>query len=109
MLFMNEYEIEDAAERYIDHPTLGPATQTLADLCHLANRVSDGWTYWPAPVRAAQMLMALIPSRYDRTPTNPSAAAVRRAYGPINGFLTRRRLHGEMAPTRPLNHLERVA
>ena len=69
MLFMNEYEIDEARDRYRDHPTLGPATQTLANLCIAANANSDGWAYWPKPCRSAAKLQALIQgdrmSRFD--------------------------------------------
>jgi hypothetical protein len=37
MLFMNEHEVREAAHRYRAHPTLGPATRTLAALVEWTN------------------------------------------------------------------------
>lgn len=91
-MFMNEHEINDNAAHYRDHPVLGPATQTLANLMEWANRNSDGWAYWPKPARAAKNLMDLIhgerpnlpAERADATPEK-LAAALR----PIKAFRTR--------------------
>jgi len=60
MLFMNEYEIEDAVRQHADDPVLGPASLTLRNLMDWTNRNSDGWAYWPKPCRAAKNLQALI-------------------------------------------------
>lgn len=93
MLFMNEHEVRDAAWRYADHPTLGPATETLINLVEWTNSHSDGWAYWPKPCRAAAKLQTLIgglapyyedPSRSDVVPEQ-LAAALR----PIKAFRTR--------------------
>lgn len=95
MRFMNQWDIERAFSRYIDHPILGPATVTLSNLADWTNRNSDGWAYWPKPVRAAAKLMELIErdgtSRFvfddDRADVTPAeyAAALR----PIKSFRTR--------------------
>jgi hypothetical protein len=91
---MNTYEIEDAAQRFADHPILGPATRTLKSLCGWANRNSDGWAYWPKPARAAAKLMELI----ERDGTNyyhnlqredVTIAEYRKALAPIKAFRTR--------------------
>jgi hypothetical protein len=60
MMFMNEHEIADAAERYRDHPILGPATRTLRNLAEWTNENSDGWPYWSKPIRAAARLQEMI-------------------------------------------------
>ena len=60
MIYMNEYEIEDAKRRFAAHPILGPATKTLANLCEWTNANSDGWPFWPKPCRAAAKLQELI-------------------------------------------------
>jgi hypothetical protein len=93
MLFMNEHEIHDAAQRYRDHPILAPATMTLRALADWTNRNSDGWCYWPKPCRAAKQLQELVgtlrtyfddPAREDVTLDD-----LKRAYRPIRAFSTR--------------------
>jgi len=93
MKFMNEWDIEEARNRWRSHPVLGPATQTLANLMHAANANSDGWCYWPKPARAARLLMELIEGdgtwsyregeRADATPQR-----LRKAYAPLKAFRT---------------------
>ena len=60
MRFMNTYDIARAQRAYGDHPVLGPACETLANLQEWTNLNSDGWSYWPKPARAAARLMALL-------------------------------------------------
>lgn len=94
MHFMNEWEVEGASTLYAQHPILGPATRTLANLVQMANESSDGWAYWPKPARAADRLMTLIkgdpswqPFHWDRQ--DVTEAQLRKAYTPIKAFLTR--------------------
>ncbi len=93
--FMNDVEIQVASTRWVDHPVLGPATKTLANLRQWANCNSDGWAYWPKPARAAARLMELIDrdgtSRYyfDDTRADATVAEYRRALAPIKAFRTR--------------------
>lgn len=94
MRFMNEWDVQDAVARWRDHPVLGPASQTLANLVDAANANSDGWAYWPKPARAARKLMELIEGdgtwefRFgDRD--DATVAKLRAAYAPIKSFLTR--------------------
>lgn len=94
MLFMNEYEIEDACRLYAGSDVLGPATQTLRNLATFANRNSDGWSYWPKPCRAAEQLQRLIhgDGTWDYRTHGVYAVQpeqVRKAYRPIKSFLTR--------------------
>ena len=106
MRFMNEYEIEEACERWRDHPVLGPASRTLRNLADCANRNSDGWAYWPKPCRAAARLMDLIEGdgtciflygdREDAT-----AKRLRAAYRPIKAFLTRNNLSCDLVQPSP--------
>lgn len=100
MMFMNEWEIEQAAERFRGHPILGPATQTLRNLMECANRNSDGWCYWPKPCRAAKQLQELIqgPHGYPRfgDRDDVTATQVKAAYRPIKAFLTRQGLTCEI-------------
>lgn len=88
MKFMNSIEIDNAVWRYADHPVLGPATQTLANLRDAADENSDGWAYWPKPARAARLLMELI----DQDPFDGADATpekLRKAYAPLKAFRTR--------------------
>lgn len=90
MLFMNEYEIENAVMRYSlqdDEPVLGPAALTLRNLMDWTNRNSDGWCYWPKPCRAAKALQSLFPRRWDDEP--PTVEQYRKALVPIKAFRTR--------------------
>jgi hypothetical protein len=94
MTFMNTWEIDEAEVRYANHPILGPATRTLANLRDAADDNSDGWAYWPKPARAAKRLQELIvrdgTSRYrfgDRD--DVTAAEYQAALRPLKAFRTR--------------------
>ncbi|HEX6685542.1 MAG TPA: hypothetical protein VF062_22395 [Candidatus Limnocylindrales bacterium] len=93
MRFMNDWDIARAYERYTDHPVLGPATRTLANLRDWTDANSDGWAYWPKPIRAAAKLQALITgdgtyaALHDLSRATP--AAYRQALTPIKAFRTR--------------------
>jgi len=95
MMFMNQYEIDDAVDRFAGHPILGPATLTLSNLADAANANSDGWAYWPKPARAAARLQTLIYGarladiRQDHVHREPTAADYRKALVPIKAFRTR--------------------
>jgi len=94
---MNEYEIEEAVSRYLEHPVLGPATRTLANLVGMVNANSDGWPYWRKPAQAAAKLTDLIQQgiRHDREayqlPRAPevTAAQYKAALVPLKAFRTR--------------------
>lgn len=97
MRFMNTYEIDRAVSMYADHPVLGPATQTLANLRDAADANSDGWCYWPKPARAAAKLMELITrdgtNKYYGGPREDATVAeLKRALAPVKAFRTRTRL-----------------
>jgi hypothetical protein len=92
-MWINESEVERAAELYAEHPVLGPATATLAALIEWTNANSDGWAYWAKPSKAAEKLQELIgdrradladPDRKDATPERLKAALV-----PLKAFRTR--------------------
>jgi hypothetical protein len=95
---MNAYEIEDAAERHITHPVLGPATRTLLNLRDYANTNSDGWAYWPKPARAAAKLMELIePWQYRFADQDAVAVAeYRKALAPVKAFRTKQKADFEI-------------
>ncbi len=87
MLFMNEYEIQDAYNRCGSHPVLASATETLRNLMDWTNQNSDGWAYWPKPCRAAKNLQELI-GRYEKR-QDVTVAEYRKALVPIKSFRTR--------------------
>jgi hypothetical protein len=94
---MNEYEIEEAVSRYLEHPVLGPATRTLANLVGMVNANSDGWPYWRKPRLAAAKLTDLVQQgiRHDReayqSPRTPDVTAeqYKAALVPLKAFRTR--------------------
>lgn len=99
MRFMNTWEIDEARRDWGEHPLLGPATRTLAELRDAADANSDGWCYWPKPARAANKLMALIEgddhpegrrgARFDARREDVTAAKLRAAYAPLKALRTR--------------------
>lgn len=96
MIFMNEWDVQEAEHRYAGHPILGPATATLRNLVDWANENSDGWCYWPKPCRAAAKLQEMIErdgtSRYrhhDGDREDVSEAEYKKALAPIKSFRTR--------------------
>lgn len=100
MRFMNTYDIDDAAQRFANHPVLGPATQTLANLRDAADANSDGWAYWPKPARAAAKLMDLIETAkldwYRGGEPKTTEAQLRKAYAPLKALRTRTGLDFEI-------------
>jgi hypothetical protein len=93
MLFMNQWDIEEAVQRHARHPILSKATRLLYDLMNLANEVSDGWCYWPKPCRAAKKLQELIQANDPRTKKwdapEVTEADLKAAIAPIKAFMTR--------------------
>lgn len=93
-MHFNEWDVEEARDRYRDHPILGPATKTLLNLVVWTNENSDGWAYWPKPGRAAKNLQELIGSRrtYIEDPDREDVTveAYRKALRPIKAFRTRK-------------------
>lgn len=94
MMFMNEYEVNDALQRYAGHPILGPATRTLEELVYWTNTHSDGWAYWPKPCRAAAKLQELLTGDgtwfyRDQLAGSVNEAEYRKALKPIKAFRTR--------------------
>jgi hypothetical protein len=92
---MDEYDIEQAVERWRDHPLLGPASRTLAALAAWADDGKDGWMTWPPPMSAAQRLMELIERdgrrRYqvDRVRADVTAGELKKAYTPVKALRTK--------------------
>ena len=97
-MWMNEWEIDNAIDRWWNDPALGPAIRTLNSLREVTNANSDGWAYWPKPARAAGKLMTLIQEheRWERTECQRprqgeqvTPAALRQALAPVKAFRTR--------------------
>lgn len=93
MIWMNEYEVEEAVRRNGDRPVLGPASQTLANLVEWVNDHSDGWPYWKAPQSASARLQALVQG--DRQTSwyqheEPTKAEYKKALVPLRSFCTKR-------------------
>lgn len=97
MHFMNSHEVENAAVRYAHHPVLGEATRFLRDFMDEVNGCSDGWAYWPKPVRACHQLFTLIESAREN-PNAVTIAALRKALVPIKAFATRQSFHLPVLP-----------
>ena len=98
-VWMNRDEIDEAVQRWRDHPVLGPATRTLASLRDWTDANSDGWPYWQQPSRAASRLMELIVRdgtwQYrDGDRPDATAAELRKAYASIRAFITKREKNG---------------
>lgn len=91
MYFWNEYDIESAYGRFerSDCQVAMTGVLIVARLANWTNAHSDGWAYWPKPVRAAKNLMVLLDSldRYD--PIDITPAQLKKACVPIKSFLTR--------------------
>lgn len=101
MRFMNEYEIDTAVERFQQHEVLGPAARLLAQLRDKTNSVSDGWCYWPKPVRAANKLLELVDTNlyHSDDKVNATPEALKAAMTPIKAFCTRQGWDDIVFPT----------
>lgn len=98
-MWMNEWEIDNAVERWWDHPVLGPAVRTLNALRETTNANSDGWHIWPKPANAAGQLMCLIQDheKWERTKDTQrpvlgieaTPERLRAALKPVKAFRTR--------------------
>ena len=93
-MFMNEWEIAEAEQRYASYPVLGPASRTLRSLADWTNENSDGWPFWPKPARAAGRLMELIEgygtSRWlGDERADATVAEYRASLRPVKSFRTR--------------------
>lgn len=94
-MWMNEYDIDDAARRVAhddERPNLRAAVGILDRLKDWTNRNSDGWPYWKAPIRAADKLMTAIQSRIYGSGVaggDIPEGDLKRALTPIKSFLTK--------------------
>jgi hypothetical protein len=101
IVFMNEYEIDEAARRYADDPILGKASRFLQEFRDEVNAHSDGWAYWKPAITSAGKLMALIQSvqgspEWDGIDEQAKGKMFLKALTPIKCFMTRRGLAAGM-------------
>jgi hypothetical protein len=98
-MWMNEYEIDEAAQVLGNDPVVGKYVRFLKAFVDEVNSHSDGWPYWKAPSHAASQLMTLIKAAFDQRrgytrhgdpQVEVTEQALRRAMGPIKSFYTRR-------------------
>ncbi len=99
MRYMNDFDLHHARQRFTrsSTPNRLALVMVVDNLREWSNNHSDGWAYWPKPVRAAARAMELIESttnegnraqeREDITDAE-MLAAVR----PIRAFLTRQKV-----------------
>jgi N12 class adenine-specific DNA methylase len=83
--FMNTMDIDEAAERFKDHPVLSRATKFLADFRDETDAHSDGWPYWKLAHHAATQLMGMI-----QHPEYATEGNFKKALAPIKAFYTKR-------------------
>ena len=86
-MWMNQNEIEWAAQQKYNCPNLQKAVNLLWRLMEAVNRQSDGWPYWKTPAQAAAKLMTLVHTagRHGQI-TNEE---LRKAITPIRAMVTR--------------------
>lgn len=106
MRFMNDYDIWHARQRFTraSCPNRLAAVLVIDQLREWADQHSDGWCYWPKPVRAAAKLIELVESRTNaendaQERTDATDAELAAAVRPVKAFLTR---HGARADHREL-------
>lgn len=108
MRYMNDFDIDQALLRYAGPgtPNRMVAARAICRLAVWANNNSDGWAYWPKPVRAAAKLMDLLEG--DGTndafrrlrETDATDAELAAALRPVKAFLTRQGVaHSTIIPT----------
>jgi hypothetical protein len=98
MMFMNEYDVEETVAvlaPYVDEcPNLGVGMVVRLKLVNWTNANSDGWCYWPKPVRAAKSLMEALSAaktaafRGDEV-VDLTDAQLAKVLRPVRAFLTR--------------------
>lgn len=102
MRYMNDYDLESARRRFTQSSTpnrLG-LVLVVSNLAEWADQNSDGWAYWPKPVRAAARAIEHIDSRtyrenQEQEANDISDAEMVAAVRPIKAFLTRQKVSAE--------------
>lgn len=90
MMYMNEYEINDAVDRFrhLTNPIPLRAAKFLAAFRDEVNSHSDGWAYWNAPVNSARKLMELCSLRDWMHAARMTEEEYKTALTPIKRFYT---------------------
>ena len=91
MKYWNEYDIVQQERRARNNhcPNRLEGVDVVARLKDWADRNSDGWAYWPKPVRAAKNLMVLVESGDHWVCDDVTETELKRALVPVKSFLTR--------------------
>lgn len=95
MLFMNEYDIDDAVRLHgTREDNFGRAVRALDSLRNAVDANSDGWAYWSKPVTAAKRLQELILYCQDQLRRNGDVPLITdqkltAALAPVKAFRTR--------------------
>lgn len=103
MMFMNEYEVDDAVwnlqriERLdgIDLGNLRKIAESLSSYRDWVNSVSDGWPYWSPAIKAARKAQEALQSfahahwRGNGSHEDVDRATVTAALRPMRAFVTR--------------------
>lgn len=102
MRFMNDYDLHSARQRFGrgDTPNRLALVMVVDNLREWADNHSDGWAYWPKPVRAAAKAIELIdglsPTKNDRREIEDiTDAEMLAAVRPIKAFLTRQKVSAQ--------------
>jgi hypothetical protein len=89
---MNDYDIDMALQRAKPGSFQQRAAFFLKEFKEEVDAHSDGWAYWPAPVRAARLMMEIAAERLASSNFNSPAqqeAQWNKAVGQIRSFYTR--------------------
>ena len=98
MRFMNEFDLHFARQRFGrgDTPNRLALVMVVDNLREWTDDHSDGWAYWPKPVRAAKSAIEFIDglNTADARP-DITDIEVQTAVRPIKAFLTRQKVSAE--------------
>lgn len=102
MYFVNEYDVSYWVRRnnrpgFPEQPNVIKATAVLARLIDWTNGHSDGWAYWPLPMKAATRLARELEARFNArgwesreiNAEDISDAHLAKLLIPIKAFMTR--------------------
>jgi hypothetical protein len=93
-MWMNQGEIEWAAEQQHACPHVRKGLRLLLRLMQAVNDQSDGWPYWAAPSQAAMKLQTLLQTAGNLnhgTRGTITAAQLKAAITPIRAMVTRQK------------------
>jgi len=88
---MNQSDIEYANTNTHSCPNVRKGVRLLHCLMHSVNQQSDGWAYWPVPLKACQNLIALLKTAgnlYHGTNGSITDSQLTKAIMPIRRMVT---------------------